>query len=205
MADAKRWSAPVIVAQIPENGMRLELEADEATRETLAALGGLRALPRAHASVELSHAGPGKVQVRGRVRATAGQTCVVTLEPVDSEIDETFDVLFVLEGEVPPPPKDDSAEDDTDAPEAIVRGLIDVGALAADYLFLGIDPYPRKPGVVFERVIAAPDPEDHPFAALKALQQSSGADGQTPEAEGGGDGPSSTERPPGSRGPGKRS
>lgn len=204
MTDAKRWSAPVIVAQIPENGLRLELDADEATREALAALGGLRALPRAQASVELSHAGSGKVQVRGRVRATAGQTCVVTLEPIESEIDETFDVLFVPEGEVPPLPKDDSEGDDTDAPEAIVNGVIDVGGLAADYLFLGIDPYPRKPGAVFAPVIATPDPEDHPFAALKALQQPSGPDRQVHKAVGGEDASSSGEQPEGSRGPGKR-
>lgn len=205
MTDAKRWSAPVIVAQIPENGLRLELDADEATREGLVALGGLRTLPHAHASVELSHAGSGKVQVKGRVRATVGQTCVVTLEPIESEIDEAFDVLFVPEGEVPPLPKDDAEGDDTDVPEAIVNGLIDVGGLAADYLFLGIDPYPRKPGVVFAPVIATPDPEDHPFAALKALQQPSGPDGRMQKTDGDEDGPSAAERPQGSRGSGKRS
>jgi hypothetical protein len=37
-------------------------------------------------------------------------------------------------------------------------------------LFLGIDPYPRRPDAVFEPPMAATDPEDHPFAALKALQ-----------------------------------
>ena len=36
--------------------------------------------------------------------------------------------------------------------------------------FLAVDPYPRKPGVVFEPEVIAPDPEDHPFAILKALQ-----------------------------------
>ena len=138
------------------------------------------------------------------MRATAGQTCVVTLEPIESEIDETFDVLFVPEGEVPPLPKDDSEGDETDAPEAIVNGVIDVGGLAADYLFLGVDPYPRKPGAVFAPVIATPDPEDHPFAALKALQQPSGPDRQVHKEVGGEDAPSSGEEPEGSRGPGKR-
>jgi hypothetical protein len=51
-----------------------------------------------------------------------------------------------------------------------VNGIIDLGRLATDALFLAIDPYPRKPGAVFEADITAPDPEDHPFAALKALQ-----------------------------------
>jgi hypothetical protein len=37
-------------------------------------------------------------------------------------------------------------------------------------LYLAVDPYPRKPGAVFEPVVEAADPEDHPFAALKALK-----------------------------------
>jgi hypothetical protein len=37
-------------------------------------------------------------------------------------------------------------------------------------LFLGIDPYPRRRDAVFEPPVVAADPEDHPFAALKALQ-----------------------------------
>ena len=48
--------------------------------------------------------------------------------------------------------------------------MIDLGRLATDALFLAIDPYPRKPDAVFEPLVDAADPEDHPFAALKALQ-----------------------------------
>ena len=42
--------------------------------------------------------------------------------------------------------------------------------LATDALLLAVDPYPRKPDVVFEPLVAPEDPEDHPFAALKALK-----------------------------------
>ena len=51
-----------------------------------------------------------------------------------------------------------------------MNGIIDLGRLATDALFLAVDPYPRKPGVMFEPEVTAADPEDHPFAALKALQ-----------------------------------
>ena len=51
-----------------------------------------------------------------------------------------------------------------------MNGVIDLGRLATDALFLAIDPYPRKPDAVFEPPVIAADPEDHPFAALKALQ-----------------------------------
>ena len=48
--------------------------------------------------------------------------------------------------------------------------MIDLGRLATDALLLGVDPYPRKPGAVFDLPVTADDPEDHPFAALKALK-----------------------------------
>ncbi len=36
-----------------------------------------------------------------------------------------------------------------DPPEPIVNGFIDLGQLAAEFLVLGLDPYPRKPGAEF--------------------------------------------------------
>ena len=70
-------------------------------------------------------------------------------------------------------PVEDADEGVTDppaAPEPIENGVIDLGRLATDALFLAIDPYPRKPDAVFEAPDVAPDPEDHPFAALKAFK-----------------------------------
>ncbi len=37
-----------------------------------------------------------------------------------------------------------------DDPEPLVGGTIDLGALAIEFLIVGLDPYPRKPGAVFE-------------------------------------------------------
>ena len=34
-------------------------------------------------------------------------------------------------------------------PDEIVNGQIDLGAITAEFLVLGLDPYPRKPGVDF--------------------------------------------------------
>ena len=49
-----------------------------------------------------------------------------------------------------PEPEDEAGMDDLDAPDPIIGGKIDLGALASEFLTLGVDPYPRKPGVVFE-------------------------------------------------------
>lgn len=167
MTGQRPWRVPVVVAQIPERGLQLELVADAATRERLAVVAKLRAMPAAAAQVTLTPVGDGKIRVSGRVQATVGQTCVVTLEPVEATVDETFEVLFLPEGATMPV---HTEGDDDDAPEPIVKGMIDVGSLATDYLFLGIDPYPRRPGVVFKPAEQPADAEDHPFAALEALR-----------------------------------
>ena len=171
------WRSPVTVAQIPDTGLHRELEASEAERRAIADLAGLRDIVSAHADFDVEPKSGGRVQVTGRVRARVGQTCVVTLDPIESEIDEEIDLTFAPEAEarrledlIEEGQDDDVAPEVADPPEAIVNGIIDLGRIATDALFLAIDPYPRKPGAVFEADITAPDPEDHPFAALKALQ-----------------------------------
>jgi hypothetical protein len=169
------WSVPVTVAQIPEAGLHRDIQADRAQREAMAELAGLREILSARAALDVTPKSGGRVHVAGHVRARVGQTCVVTLDPIESEIDEPIDLIFAPPEQIPQLADlvDDAAESDTeipDPPEPIVNGLIDLGRLATDALFLGIDPYPRRPDAVFEPPVVAADPEDHPFAALKALQ-----------------------------------
>ena len=172
---ADPWSVPVIVAQIPDTGLHREIEADQAARDAMADVAGLREILSASASLDLTPEKAGRVHVTGRVRARIGQTCVVSLDPIENDIDEAIDLIFAPPEQIPELADlvDEAAESDAeipDPPEPIVNGVIDLGRLATDALFLGIDPYPRKPDAVFEPMIEAADPEDHPFAALKALR-----------------------------------
>jgi hypothetical protein len=169
------WRAFVPVVQIPERGLHREIEADQAARAAMAEAAGLRDLAFARATFDLTPRSGGRVHVSGRVQARIGQTCVVTLEPLDSEIDEEVDLTFAPSEQIPELAEtadgdEDVVTDTADAPEPIENGIIDLGRLAADMLYLAIDPYPRKPGAVFESQVTAADPDDHPFAALKALQ-----------------------------------
>lgn len=172
--DSDPWPWPVNVDQIPETGLQTDFEATETQRAALAAVAGLRNVVRAAAAFELSHAGGGKVHVTGRVTARVGQTCVVTLDPVENDINEPVDLMFAPEADIPrlsSTVDDAESEDIPDSPEPIINGVIDLGRVATDVLFLGIDPYPRKPDAVFEQSAVPADPEDHPFAALKALKK----------------------------------
>jgi uncharacterized metal-binding protein YceD (DUF177 family) len=169
------WSVPVVVAQIPETGLHRDLEAGPAVRDAIAEVGGLREVLSASVSLDVTPQSGGRFHVAGRVRARVGQTCVVTLDPIENDIDEEIDLIFAPPEQIPQLADlvDDAAESDVeipDPPEPIENGVIDLGRLATDALFLAIDPYPRKPDAVFEPPVVADDPEDHPFAALKALQ-----------------------------------
>jgi hypothetical protein len=172
---ANPWSVPIAVAQIPDTGMHREFEANSNECRALADLGGLREVKSANASLDLTPMREGRVHVVGRVTARVGQSCVVTLDPIENDIDEAIDLIFAPPEQIPALADlvDDAAESDAeipDPPEPIVGGTIDLGRLATDALFLGVDPYPRKPDAVFDLPVIPDDPEDHPFAALKALK-----------------------------------
>ncbi len=169
------WSVRVVVAQIPEIGMHSEFEAGPAARAAMAEVAGLREVLSAKASLDVRPQRGGRVHVAGRVQARIGQTCVVTLDPMENEIDEPVDLVFAPPEQIPVLSDlvDDAAEsgaDIPDPPEPIENGIIDLGRLATDALFLAIDPYPRRPDAVFEPQVEPVDPSEHPFAALKALR-----------------------------------
>lgn len=180
MNPADPWRVPVIVAQIPDAGLHRAFEAGDASRAAMAKIAGLREIMSASASFDLKLKSGGRVHVTGEVHGRIGQTCVLTLDPIESAIDEVVDLMFA------PPEQirslaalvDEAAQSEEeevpDPPEPIVDGVIDLGRLATDVLFLAIDPYPRKSDAVFEPPAEIADPADHPFAALKALQTGEG-------------------------------
>jgi Large ribosomal RNA subunit accumulation protein YceD len=167
------WSAPVEVEDIPETGLHVEIDAPAEIRAAVAELASLRGLPQFVAAFDLTRQGAG-VHVSGQVNARIGQTCVVTLEPIESEVSEAIELQFVPgSGDAVPVGSRKREVAGDEAPEPIIGGKIDLGALATEFLMLGIDPYPRKAGAEF----APPkrkDSGEHPFAALAALKNRSG-------------------------------
>ncbi len=165
------WQIPVAVDDIAETGQHFDLAADDAERAAVARIAGLRELPRLEAHFDVTRRGAGGLHVSGTVSATVGQNCVVTLEPLTNEIEETIDLVFVPQQ--PPAPNQKEAEAEPrdvkwNDPEPLIGGVVDLGALATEFLILGLDPYPRKPGAVFEPPQDL-KPEAGPFAALAKL------------------------------------
>ena len=130
------------------------------------------------------------LEVSGQLRAKIRQTCVVTLDDFDSELDAPVHIRFA-----PPPrpakgaaagPSDRAARKgerrrakeeeepapshiidlEEDAPDPLIGGAVDLGAVVGEFLALNLDPYPRKPGAAFEEPASA-EVELGPFAALR--------------------------------------
>jgi Large ribosomal RNA subunit accumulation protein YceD len=167
---ATPWRVPVVVEDIAEDGQHFALVADANVRSDIARMVGLRDLPRLEADFTLTRQGGGGLRVSGHVSATAGQNCVVSLEPLTNLIEEDVDLLFMPKSAA----QLAAAEDETDGhraeakwgePEPLIGGVVDLGSIATEFLILGLDPYPRKPGVVFEPPQDL-TPDGGPFAAL---------------------------------------
>ena len=169
-AGAPAWSVPLKVDTIPDTGLSRSIEASTETCAAVAKLAEVRAISGLKATFDLSRAGD-IVHVKGRVTANVGQNCVVTLDPLEFMIDEPMDVLFA-----PVPEEGTEAHDahrrktEEELPEPLIDGAVDLGAIAYEFLILGIEPYPRKPGVEFTPPEVEPD-GPHPFAALAALKK----------------------------------
>jgi Large ribosomal RNA subunit accumulation protein YceD len=172
MPESAPFRRIVRVDAIPQDGQTLTIEASPSEREALASLYRIPAIAALTATLRLDRAGRGGARVMGAVHADFTQICVVSLEPFAATVDEDIDVKFA------PRPDEDSGrrplrETETlsiageDEPDPVIEGKIDVGALAAEFFALGLDPYPRKPGAEFVAPAESAQAAS-PFAALAA-------------------------------------
>jgi hypothetical protein len=166
----------VSVEDIPASGLHIEIEAAPAIRaQVLALVAGLASvhdLPKLSAVFDLTRRGA-KVHVAGQVSARVGQICVVTLDPMESDVEETVDVQFAptpTHGQPAGHEHEIEVKLDQEPPEPLVGGTVDLGALATEFLVLGVNPHPRKPGAEFGSLKVGDDGPRH-FAALEALKK----------------------------------
>lgn len=155
---------PINPDRIGPSGLNITVDASPEECAALAERMHLPAIHSLHCEFRLTDEGRGHFAARGHLRARITQTCVITLEEFDTEIDEAFQIRFVPAGEetavIDP-------EDDDDLPYE--GNSIDLGEAAAEQLALTLDPYPRSPGA--ELPTEAQDDAPNPFAALAALRK----------------------------------
>jgi uncharacterized metal-binding protein YceD (DUF177 family) len=171
MSEEKLFSRVVRVDAIPREGQVIAIEAAPAEREKLASFYQLSAITALTATLRVEPWGRGGARVTGAVHGEVTQTCVISLEPFPATVDEEVDVRFAPStaansGSTATNEAQTFSLADEDEPDPVIDGTIDLGALAAEFLALGLDPYPRKPGAVFDEERTNPEPTASPFAAL---------------------------------------
>ena len=136
----------------------------------LARLLGAQAVRKLRFAGRLAPLDGGGWGLDGKLGATVVQTCVVTLEPVPTRVDQAVRRRFLPETGfraaelVVDPDEDDEIEP--------LAERIDLGLVAIEALALALPAYPRKEGAVLGSAAAgaAGEEEPKPFAALAALR-----------------------------------
>ncbi|MGQ4272584.1 YceD family protein [Terrihabitans sp. B22-R8] len=175
MSDPVIFSRPVNVNEVPGQGSHFAISANEDERARLAAFLDLPEIQRLEAKFHVKPWGRTGLSVRGEIDAEIVQICGVTLEPFPARVQDEVDANFTDPADLPPVEQQAGAEYEAnlDAPDLLVNGGVDLGALASEHLALAMDPYPIRPEATSRQVEAAPEDRDdsthRPFAALDRL------------------------------------
>lgn len=165
------FSRPIAIEGITPDKTRQEKV--EATAQECAALCkrfDLRGLENFKATINIRRVEGGEVvHVEGKLKADVIQTCVVSLQDVHAHVESDFETFFSENA----PEDDDITDGNEDAPELLRNGMLDLGEVAAQYLSLGLDPYPRAPGVSLAAQLMELGGEvrNSPFAVLQGLNK----------------------------------
>jgi len=149
--------------RIGPQGTSLDVDASANELPLIAARLHIVALARLHCAFKLRRIGPTTIEAQGVLQAQVTEICVVSLDPFEHDVQETFTLYFVPAG----------TEDDDLDPETIDEipysgSAIDFGEAAVEQLALALDPYPHRPGAALPAELAA-EPSG-PFAALRGLR-----------------------------------
>jgi uncharacterized metal-binding protein YceD (DUF177 family) len=163
--EAQKWTHHV--AEIPDQGLDVARDATSEERAKLAAALDVTDFERLAVRYRLRHLGGERVAATGSLDAQVIQSCVVTLEPVTSELTEDFVVEFSPARSGTGPAGGTIAVDE---PEVIDNGTFDMGPFIIDRLAVLIDPYPRQPGASLDHKDAE-EPGPGGGGAFEALRR----------------------------------
>ena len=159
------------LAQAASGKTRVKLMPDADTRHAIARELKIESLLSLSADLSVRPWLDG-AEVSGNFAARVEQVCGVTLEVFEQDLSGEIEFRVVPEGSPNTPLVLEGGEIDLDPeapdpPDVLEGNVLDLGAYLVEHLALEIDPFPRKPGAVFDY---APDKqEESPFAVLKRL------------------------------------
>ena len=178
------WSVMVKSDDVISAGKTYEISPDEAQLKSLAKRFDVKEIESLNAKITLRRENAHIVYAQGTVNASIKQNCVVTLEPVETHISDEFEAWYADESQAvsfkraqrEAESKKDLLDvpmlDESEDPEPMVNGQIDIADLASQYFSLAIPAYPTKEGITYSVQVEEPKEAKNnmklnPFAALK--------------------------------------
>lgn len=170
------FSRPFAWERVQPKGTTVTLDASADECRAMAEALGILEVKSAHAELTIVPWRKTGFRLSGVVTADVAQACVVSLDPVDEHVSEPMNLEFLPESEIVPVDEDEIEVDleAKDPPEPIYGPFVDLGVLVTEFVAIGLDPYPRKPGVEFVPVIeddGSDDVPESPFASLASLKE----------------------------------
>ncbi len=154
---------------------RFALQPDAAELGQIAGELGILGLKKLRFAGTLTPMGRQDWQLDAELGATVVQSCVVTLEPVTTRIEEPVTRRYLADFEFP---EEDEAEMPEDEEAEPLPAVLDLGEVMREALALALPPFPRAEGVelgeaVFTEPGADPLTEEKvkPFAGLAELKK----------------------------------
>jgi len=175
------WPSTVTLGRVSRGGVDLRFDLDETARREIAKTLNLVAVESLTAEVFLRPWMDG-AEVSGLIRARVTQVCGVSADEFEEPVESRFSVhVLPADSEYAPQDEDAGGElgidpDGDDPPDVLEGETVDVTGYVIEHLALELDPFPRKPGAVFQQ---PPEPVDlSPFAALRKLKSDPEAGGE---------------------------
>lgn len=168
MTEVPEFSRTLSVDAFGSEPVVMAFAAKPGEREALARRFGI--LEIAHLKAEATIVREGElVRANGTVCAEIKQTCAVSGEALDVNIDESFDLRFSPDENLPEAEEIELSEIDCETLSYGHDG-IDMGEAIAQTMALSIDPFPRSPNADAEDYGLISEEEAGPFGALKGLR-----------------------------------
>ncbi len=186
------WPHKIDADDIGSTPLRTSISASPQERKDLARRLQVVSVDSLEAKLTLER-NPGNLvlHVTGALKAKVTQSCVVSLDLVEEEIEAPVEGWFanpdsavsITRARHERQGRTVDAElvilEEKDDPEPVIDGQIDLGELVTQHLSLVLNPFPHKEGVVFEGANEQdegkiPKVRQNPFAALKNWKKKEG-------------------------------
>lgn len=151
------FSRPLRLAEIPADGLSLQLDATASERAAVAGRLGLLNLDLLQGVLSIRPLARGGLELTGSMKAKLEQSCVVTLEVLPDEVSRPLHLRFLDEDAFRQ--HESAQEDPLDGPDVEPMPdseTLDLGELLVEELSLALDPYPRQADADFADLSLGP-------------------------------------------------